>query len=236
MAAMLTALQRLLHRGQSEPIDLSWLDGWVHRRGDRLKRVRGGEGFVIEGAHDGHVLRIEWGPPQRDYLRAAELRVRWELGLPLGMEMLVITRGLADLLEAEAYDCLTMDQQTAVDTALPEEARWLAMYEHLPAETLPAGVQSHYMVVSSQLPWAEQWIDGDLGTRLARAPARWLGDTPLVLMTLRGRLYMRTEAAMLDEAFMDGLRGLAEAASQRALQLAASGPLPRRSRSLEKEG
>ncbi|MEO8297204.1 MAG: hypothetical protein ABI574_05285 [Burkholderiales bacterium] len=228
---MLTALQRLMNRTGQTDADLSWLDGWAQRRGDRLKRVRGGAGFVIEGAHDGHLLRMEWGPPQRSYIRGQELRLRWELGLPSALESLVLTRGLADLLEADAYDSLTLDQQTAVDADLPEEARWLAMYDHLSADVLPEPMQGHYVVVGAQPHLAQQWVEGELASRLGRAPARWMGDAPLVLMTLRGRLYLRTEAQGIEESFLDGIRNLAEVAAASALKTASAGPRARRSRS-----
>lgn len=230
---MLATLQRLITRSGRGTNDLGWLEDWARRRHDTCKRVRGVEGFVIEGALQGRPYRLECGPPQRSYMQGPELRIRAELGLPPALEMLVLTRGVAEFLEIEAYESLTQAQQTAVETTLPEEGRWLSMYEHLAPETLPNGLGAACVAVGAHPLHASRWLEGELATRLARARAQWLGDAPLVLMTLRGRLYVRTGADALDEGFLDGLLGLADSAAARALQLVADGLPTRRSRYID---
>jgi hypothetical protein len=218
---MLQTLQKLMSRPGGQDNELAWLDAWAQRRGEVIKRVRGDAGLVIEGQQEGHSVRLEWGPSQRDYMKTRELRLRYELGLPAGLEMLVISRDLAEHLEALTFDDLTRDQQTGIDTQMPEEARWLAMYERVPAEELPAGVNENFVVLGVRPALALNWIDSEVGMRLARASSHWLSpETPLVLMTLRGRVYLRTEAPTFDEALLDGLRGLGDAAAHQALQVA----------------
>lgn len=202
--------------------DLGWLDAWSQRRGDVVKRVRGGAGVVIEGSYEQHPIRIEWGPPQRDYVRGRELRLRYELGLPSWLEMAVLSRELAEELEARTFDDLTRDQQTGIETLqMPEEARWLAMFERVPAEALPASLQDRFVVLGARESLAQCWVDSEVSLRLTRACTHWLSaDMPLVLMTLRGRLYLRTEAPTLDEDMLEGMRSLADTAAHQALRVA----------------
>lgn len=226
---MLSTLQRLIGRTGTGSSDLSWVDGWARRRHESCKRVRGVEGFVIEGKLQGRPSRLECGPSQRHYLVGNELRMRAEIGLPPGLEMLVVTRGVAEYLEVEAYETLTQAQQTAADTSLPEEGRWLSMYERVPPDGMPPGLAHSFVAVAAYGVHAGQWLEGELGQRLQRARDKWLGDSPLLVMTLRGRLYLRTAADHLDETYLDGVRGVAEAASTRALQMVADGLATRRS-------
>lgn len=218
---MLHSLKSLMSRPAAPDSGLDWLDPWSQRRGEKLKRVRGDVGFVIEGRFAERPLRIEWGPSQRDYLLGRELRLRYDLGLSHSMEMLVVSRDLAEQLEARTFEDLTRDHQTGIETQMPEEARWLAMYEHVHSEALPAGLRDLFVVLGVRDAQARAWVEGDLGLRLTRASARWLGrETPLVLMTLRGRVYLRTEANALDESLLEAVRQLGDAAAQAALRTA----------------
>ena len=219
---MIHSLQRLMSRPPGTDNDLGWLDAWSQRRGDVVKRVRGDAGVVIEGRYEQHALRREWGPPQREYVQGRELRLRYELGLPSWLEMLVLSRELAEELESRAFDDLTRDQQTGIETVqMPEEARWLAMFERVPDEALPPGLQDHFVVLGARESLAQCWIDSEVALRLSRACTHWLNpDMPLVLMTLRGRLYLRTEAPTLDEAMLEGMRSLADTAAHQALRVA----------------
>lgn len=219
---MIPTFQRILSRPAAADNDLSWLEAWSQRRDDVVKRVRGDVGVVIEGRFDHHAMRIEWGPSQRDYIRGRELRLRYELGLPAWLEMVVLSRELADELEARTFDDLTRDQQTGIDTAqMPEEARWLAMFERVPVEAMPAGLGERFVVLGARESFAQGWLDSEVSLRLTRACNRWLNpETPLVLMTLRGRVYLRTEAPALDEALLDGMRALGDTAAHQALRVA----------------
>jgi len=218
---MLNTLQRLMARPAGQAQELDWLEPWAQRRGELIKRVRDDAGLVIEGRLEGHALRAEWGPSQRDYIQGRELRLRYELGLPGWLEMLVISRDLAEHLEALTFDDLTRDQQTGIDTQMPEEARWLAMYEQVPEYELPSGLSERFVVLGARPHLAQAWVDSEVGMRLARAGSHWLSaEAPLVLMTLRGRVYLRTEASVLDEGLLDGLRGLGDTAAHQALRVA----------------
>lgn len=217
-STMFKALQKLQKmfgsRPEDEP-DSRLLDGWAHSRGHQLKRVRRGEGRVIEFDCDDRRGRMEWGPSHRAYIKGRELRIRIDAGLPGQMEMMIMSRRLAQQLGGEAYQTLTSAHQTGIDADLPEEVRWLSMLEKVPVPSAAAG----YVLMSSSPVHARRWLDGDLLSRVSRASNLWLGDSvPLVVMTLRGCIHLRTEAGALEEPMLDGARALAESALLSARQ------------------
>ncbi|ACB34866.1 hypothetical protein Lcho_2601 [Leptothrix cholodnii SP-6] len=216
---MLDSLTRLLRRRPSPDTDSRLMEDWARQRGETIKRVRDGSGCVLEFRSQGLPARLEWGPAQRDYIHHRELRVRVELALPEALEMLVMSRALAERLETQAYDQLTRDQQTEIDASMPEEARWLAMFDPV-ALAAPAAFGDAFLVMAASPPHARRWVEGELAGRLIRARERWLSaDAPLVLMTLRGRLYLRTEARALDDKLLEGVRQLIDAAADSALRV-----------------
>jgi len=217
---MLDALQRFIHRNRA-PADpeLALMADWARLHGAKFKRVRRSAGAVIDAASEAGAVRMEWGPSQRPYISQYEMRVRIETHLPEALEMLLLSRSLADALEVQAFEQLTSLQQTAIDSSLPEEVRWLSSFERIRLDEVPGFTQS-FVLVSSASTHARHWAAGELAVRALRARSRWLGPhAPLVLMTLRGRVYLRTEASSFDDALLDGVFSLAETAAQRARKI-----------------
>lgn len=219
---MLEALTRLLRESRLRPWisrDTRLLRDWARERGAVYKVPRQGHGCVIENCSRLHPARLEWGDSQRDYIRGAEIRLRVEAGLPESFEALVMTRTLAERLEQQAFKQLTRGTQTGIDASMPEEARWLAMFE--PVTIDDPDFSHHFVLLAASRTAARAWIDADMAARLLRAREKWLGaDTAFVMMALRGRLMLRVEARNLDEAMLDGLCVVAENAAGHALQAA----------------
>lgn len=216
---MLQIFQRLLRRSASADAESTLLKSWAESRGDDCRASRRGLGMRVRSRSAAGGMRIEWGLSQRRYIDGPELRVRVDAGLPPKLEMLVMSRGLAEQLEAQTYELLTHDAQTEIDSAAPQEVRWLAMFERV-EDLLPPAFNEAFVVVGSSPVHARHWAQGELAVRLQRAQDRWLTpQAPLLLMTLRGRLYLRTAAANLDEAILDGVRSLAESAALRARKI-----------------
>ena len=191
---MLGALRRLF---SSPPVSTEWAEvaAWAQRRGHGFKRAREAEGFVIDGRLEGLPWRLEWGPAQRTYIEGQELRLRMELDLPSDMQMLVLSRPLMDLLEKQTYERFTQGMQTQIDSATPEEMRWLVMFPKVDLGAHRA-LRSHFGVVASSPEAALAWIDGPLAGLLEDAANGLLRDgVPFVLMTLRGRTYLRMRLA-----------------------------------------
>ncbi len=169
---------------------------------------------------------MEWGPPQRAYIEGRELRLRIELGLPGEMQMLVMTRALMEQLERQTYDKFVEDMQTQIDTSSPEEVRWLVMF---PKVGLGASktLRASFGAVAAAAAMGALWLDGALAQELDQVGAGCLAaQPPFVLMTLRGRLYLRVQMAVAELAALTALFGLFEVAVTQALRVAGSQPAP----------
>ncbi len=193
------------------------MQAWAAQRGLDLKRVRRDEGMVVEGKVYDSTWRMEWGAPQRSYLLDRELRMRMNLHLPVGMQLLVISRTLAEELEQAAYALFTQDMQTQIDSGMPEEMRWLAMFPKTPLAAMKP-LRSRFSAVGNAPGPLNAWLDPDFVAQLDAASRSWLAnDEPMVLMTLRGRLYLRVEALQPTAQLLDGALALFESAARSAL-------------------
>ncbi|WP_280150400.1 hypothetical protein [Piscinibacter sp. XHJ-5] len=219
---MLDAIKRWISGGTPGP-DWSDVSGWAQKQGHGFKRARDDEGFVIDGSFGDKPWRLEWGPPQRSYIRAHELRLRMELKLSSNLQMLLLSRLLTEMLERETFERYTQSNQTLIDVSTPEEMRWLAMFPKVDLAEHPKELRNRFTAVASDPQSAMQWLEPLFVQRLAEASSRLLRhDPPFVLMTLRGRLYLRLECALPEPAIISQAVAVFEAAAQAALRI--SGP------------
>lgn len=171
------------------------IEAWAERAGFRFRRSSDGQRFVVEAASGGRVLRMEWGPSQRSYIELSELRMRVDLNLPGSLQMMVLTQPLMERLESETFERYTQDAQTVIDMSTPEEMRWLAMFPKADL-SFDKVLRAHFGAVGVNPAWTLAWINGPLGERLARASRELIKpDVPFVLMTMRGKIYLRMQLA-----------------------------------------
>ncbi len=193
---------------------------WARRQGYAWKREKNGDGFAIDGTSKAAPWRLEWGHPQRPYITGHELRIRMVLDLPADLQMLVMTRPLEESLEKEAFELGTQGNQTQVGDAVLEETRWLVMFPKIvfnQSKTL----RSHFAGVSSLDYEGGAWLETRLAKSLERAAGTWLsGSPPFLLMTLRGRLYLRLQLADADESDLVAALELFQIAAEEALRVA----------------
>ena len=222
---MFDSVKRLL-AGGDEGADWRAISAWASQRGARFKRSRDGDGFIVEGQCDAGPWRLEWGPPQRSYIQGRELRLRMELGLAQDLNMLVLSRPLMEELERSAFEQYTAQMQTRIDDTTPEEMRWLAMFPKL-SLGFDRELRQHFGAVALSAKAAEVWLHGPLAARLtAAARGALAGDPPFVLMTLRGRLYLRLQLGTPEADAIGALVTLFETAAAQAV-LAAGGAAER---------
>ena len=196
--------------------DFSEVSAWAKRRGHSFKRERDGNGVVIDGKLENTPWRLEWGPPQRPYITGHELRVRMELGLPPDLQMLVVSRSLMELLEKQAFEQFTQSNQTEMGDAAPEETRWLVMFPKISMGGSKL-LRNNFGGVSSLPNEGPAWLEGALGRGLERATSTLLRlEPPFVLMTLRGRLYLRMQLTSADETDVAAALALFETAGTEA--------------------
>lgn len=167
---------------------------WAATQGFGFSTIGTSGTLALEGRIGGKRWRMELGRPTRNFIRGEELRGRAELGIDEDAAVLVLNRTLKEALEKKAYSIITDPLQTTADPALPEEMRWLAMYEEFGWDSLPAPFWARYSVLADRRENALAWIDPALAAMLLDWPEPGPNDeTPFMLMLLRGKAYLRME-------------------------------------------
>jgi len=196
------------------PVPATPLEMWAQTMDYTIARKGNTEEFSITGQCGGRPFRLDRTPPSRTYIADRELRARVELGADPAVAVMLITRPLRDALEAKAYENYTDSLQTTLDAGLPEEVRWLAMYDEVGWETgaLP-GFWNRYCAVADAREQAQAWVGAPLMQVLLDWPEAG-SIPPFMLMLQRGRLYMRMEFTPADLATLQH--------AMRVLELAAA--------------
>ena len=221
---MLGSLKSLFSGASQGGTELAAVSAWARRRGHVFKRARDVEGFAIDGALDDKPWRLEWGPPQRPYVVGNELRARMELGLPADLQMLLLSRPLLEALERQTYERFTLSNQTEMGDSEPDEMRWLVMFPKISLSAFK-GVRTRFGGVSNVEGEGLKWIEGPLANQLLIASQNMLAkEPPFVMMTLRGRLYLRLQLATPDADDIAEALGLLETAASEALRIADKRP------------
>lgn len=227
---MLEKLKRFFNRERVGPSEAgallvnSWLDvaEWAGACRYHFKRTRDGQGFVVDASFEGQPWRLEWGPSQRPYIDGHELRLRMELMLPSGLQMLVLNRVLLESLENESFERYTEVNQTQVDVSTSEEMRWVALFAASDLAT-QRSLKPHFAALSRSPAHVDAWLQGALTAALTRTMAAAMKpELPFVLMTLRGRVYMRTALAQPAPAVLNAMASLFTTACTEALRVSKS--------------
>ena len=217
---MLGSFKKLLGTAPHAAADWRELSDWAAAQGWRFKRAKDAAGFVVDGAFDRQPWRLEWGPPQRDFIGAQELRMRIELGLPPDLQMLLMSRLLMEQLDQRTYEQSVEGTQTRIDATIPEEVRWLVLFR--PVDLTPFRVvRAHFGAVASIPEAGFTWIEGALAHGLERAVGSFLKlDPPFLLMTHRGKAYLRMAAPEVDAPMLEQVVALFGVAVGQALRAA----------------
>ena len=167
---------------------------WASTRGFGFSSSDNGGALGLEGRIQGKRWRMELGRPTRNFIRGEELRGRAELGIDEDAAVLVLNRTLKEALDKQAYSIYTDQLQTSVDPNLPEEMRWLAMYDEVGWDDLPQAFWDRYAVLADRRENALAWIDPALAAVMLDWPSPGpTAQTPFMLMLLRGKGYLRME-------------------------------------------
>jgi hypothetical protein len=178
-------------RPLSTPIgdDQQVLVAWAGQAGHRVKTVvNRGDGIVIQTSWGS---RVEWGPTQRPYFEGYELRFRCECGLEPDVQVLWVSKLLAQTLEGDVFKRFTDAMQTRIDSSLPDEMRWLATHPNVPLVNR-AVLGQRFLLLSNAADKALQWLNPELLSALESAALSWWGDSiPIVMTVNRGILTLR---------------------------------------------
>ena len=152
-----------------------------------------GSSMSMQGKVGGRTWKMELGRPTRDYIAGEELRARAELGVNDSVGALIINRQLKDQLERRAYSMITDTLQTTADPRLPEEMRWLAMYDEVGWEGPPQAFWTRYAVLADKREHALAWVDATLIEQLMGWPDPPTANVPFMVVLLRGKCYLRMQ-------------------------------------------
>ena len=167
---------------------------WAGIRGFSYTGPEKEQGLVISGKIRGKPWKLESGIASRDYIRGEELSARAELGMDGDISVLIMSRPLKETLEKRAYAIYTDPLQTSADPSLPEEMRWLALYEEIGWSGLAPDFWERYSVLADQRDHALAWINSHLAELLLHWPQPGVNaQTPFILMLLRGKAYLRMQ-------------------------------------------
>jgi hypothetical protein len=167
---------------------------WAATHGFGFSADPMGNGVALEGKVGGRRWRMEIGRPTRDFIRGKELRARAQLGIDEDLAVLVMSRPLKESLEKKAYQIYTDDLQTSVDPSLPQEMRWLAMYDEVAWESRPEEFWDRFSVLSDRRETPLAWIDPALAAVMLDWPAPApSAEVPFMILLLRGKAYLRME-------------------------------------------
>jgi hypothetical protein len=163
------------------------LQGWNYS-----KRADGRGGYQLEGKLGNKTWRMEQGKPSRDFIKGTELRGRAELDLKDDVIAMIMSRQLKNDLDKRAFALYTDSLQTIANPNLPEEMRWLSIYQEVGWEGLGQAFLNSYAVLTDKRETAMQWLDQAMVDSLLAWPDSDPA-TPKILMLLRGKAYLRMQ-------------------------------------------
>jgi hypothetical protein len=201
---MFERLKKVFSSGDPLPQKIVRADAvseWAGTQGFGYSSQGAGHGIVLTGTVRGKPWKLESGAASRDYIRGEELRARAALGINEDAAVLIMNRPLKEALEKRAYAIYTDTLQTTADPSLPEEMRWLAMYEEFGWSSLVPEFWERYTVLADKRENALAWLDNNLAEALLHWPEPGPdAQTPFILMLLRGKAYLRMQYAPGDIA------------------------------------
>lgn len=198
---MFDALKRLIGSASksSSGDEGQVLGAWAKAEGHAFKRVndKNGGGFVAESTTG---WRAEWGTSQRPYITGRELRFRCDVGVASDVQMVLVSKVLAQVLETDVFSRFTNAMQTQIDHSLPDEMRWLAMHPRVPLNE-SAALSRRFVMLCNAQSVAQSWLDASTIQTLEEAASHWWTDTLVMVITLnRGMLTLRMGGQPLEPA------------------------------------
>jgi hypothetical protein len=196
---MFESIKRLLGSAPAAGDEGDVLAAWAKAEGHTFKRVKDktGGGYVVDTAYG---WRVELGTSQRPYIVGKELRFRADTGMPGDVQLIMITKVLAQTLESDVFSRFTNAMQTQIDNTLPDEMRWLAMH---PRVSLSASqiLAKRFALFCNADAVATACLNEQLVRALEAAASNWWADNLMLVLTLnRGMLTARMPGQSLASA------------------------------------
>lgn len=216
---MFEAIKRMISSSSSKQDEEQALAAWAKSQGFAFKRVKDktGGGYVVETDKG---WRVEWGSSQRPYIAGKELRFRCDTGLPGDVQLIFVSKVVAQTLESDVFSRFTNAMQTQIDNSLPDEMRWLAMHPKVSLSSSPL-LAKRFVLFCNAEAVAQNCLNADLVRELESAASNWWADGLLLLITLnRGMLTLRMPGQPIESAQLHMVGKLFAFLSDRMRQVA----------------
>jgi len=204
--------------GPSSQLAHAPVSEWAGTQGFAFSADGSGHGIALEGNVSGKPWRLQLGRPTRNYILGEEVRARAELGISEDVAVLVMNRPLKEALEKRAYQIYTDELRTSVDKTLPEEMRWLAMYDEVGWDSLPRQFWDRFCVLTDTRDNALAWVDPALADLMLQWPEPApSAEVPFMALLLNGKAYLRMEYTPADLATLQHAARVFTSACESAL-------------------
>lgn len=196
---MFDSIKRLIGSSPAKQDEGQALATWAKSQSLVFKRVKdkSGGGYVVETDKG---WRVEWGASQRPYIAGKELRFRCDTGLPGDVQLIMVSKVVAQTLESDVFSRFTNAMQTQIDNTLPDEMRWLAMHPKVSLSVSPL-LAKRFVLFCNAEAVAQNCLNPDTVRELESAASNWWADGLLLVLTLnRGMLTMRMPGQPIESA------------------------------------
>jgi hypothetical protein len=196
---MFESIKRMLGSSSASADGGQALAAWAKAEGYTFKHVKHktGVGFVVES---GRGWRVELGPSQRPYIIGQELRFRADTGLHGDVQLIMVTRVVAQTLESDVFSRFTNAMQTQIDNTMPDEMRWLAMHPRVSLSAAPM-LSKRFVLFCNAETVPQLWLDAGMIQVLEQAAMNWWTDGLMMVLTVnRGILTIRMGGQNVEQA------------------------------------
>lgn len=195
---MFASIKRLLGSAPAAQDDGLILSAWAKAEGYTFKCVKGKSGAFVVDSGDG--WRVELGASQRPYVIGKELRFRGDTGVSGDVQMILVTKVLAQTLESDVFSRFTNAMQTQIDNTLPDEMRWLAMHQKVSLGSATV-LSKRFVLFCNAESVVQKWLDERMVKALEEAASSWWTDGLMLVLTLnRGIVTVRMAGQPLQPA------------------------------------
>lgn len=222
---MLTSIKRWIAGDGNPDASVEVLSAWGREHGWRVARVDDGATVVLAEPREQGSTHIEWGPVPDHGLGLLELRLRTQLDCPAGLQLLVLSMGVAEGWEMAAAKAMAAAPGSRIgdlpQVAATEELNWLTLLPRIGATRMPAALRSSVVAVASHVKLGTDWLHNGLAPVLGREEIG-LTVSPFILKLHRGRLSLRVAAPGVSMASLAAALIVHESAGQSAVHVSRS--------------
>ncbi len=167
------------------------IPAWAKASGFKYE-VRGGDGYILQGEYDKRPWALEMGPSTRDFIIGRQLRGNIGLDVNPKVAVVVMSRALKDSLDELVFKLYTDSVQTMASADMPDEMRWVTVFDEFGWEGPPLALWQRYSVMADRRANATALLD----EQLSQALMAWTDQesalaVPFTLNLFRSKMHIR---------------------------------------------